>query len=54
MVCWENDDPVAITETWWDDSCIWNTGFENYKLFRRDKQDGGGRKGLPWIEEAGN
>lgn len=42
VVCWENDDPVAITETWWDDSCIWNTGFENYKLFRRDKQDRGG------------
>ena len=42
VMCLENYDLVAITETWWDDSHNWNTTIEGYRLFRRDRL---GRKG---------
>jgi len=37
-------DLVAITETWWNDSCDWSASMDGYKLFRRDRQGkrGGG------------
>ncbi|GAB0209080.1 hypothetical protein GRJ2_003373700 [Grus japonensis] len=35
-------DLVAITETWWDDSCDWSAAMDGYKLFRRDRH---GRRG---------
>ena len=28
---------VAITEMWWDDSHIWSTAMDGYKIFRRDR-----------------
>ena len=33
----ENSDLVTIMETWWDDSCDWNTMTEGCELFRRDR-----------------
>ncbi|KAK4805887.1 hypothetical protein QYF61_025754 [Mycteria americana] len=38
----ENDDMVAIRETWWDDSHNRSASTDGYKLFRRDKR---GRRG---------
>ncbi|GAB0209484.1 hypothetical protein GRJ2_003414100 [Grus japonensis] len=38
----ESYDLVAITETWWDESCDWRAVIDGYKLFRRDRQ---GRRG---------
>ncbi|PKU30689.1 rna-directed dna polymerase from mobile element jockey- hypothetical protein [Limosa lapponica baueri] len=50
----ESYDIVAITETWWDESCDWSVAGDGYKLFRRDRQ---GRRGggvalyvKEWIE----
>ena len=37
LICLENYDLVAITETWWDDSHNWNTTVEGYCIFRRDR-----------------
>lgn len=34
----ENQDMVAIAETWWDDFHNWSTASDGYKLFRRDRQ----------------
>ena len=42
MMCLENYDLVAITETWWDESHDWHTVIEGYSLFRMDRQ---GRRG---------
>ena len=36
----ENDDIVAITETWWDDSHDWSVAINGYKLFRKAKKEG--------------
>ena len=30
-------DPVAITETWWDESHDWSVAIDGYRLFRRDR-----------------
>ncbi|KAK4816775.1 hypothetical protein QYF61_022887 [Mycteria americana] len=38
----ENDDMVAITETWWDDSHNWSAAMDGYKFFSRDRR---GRRG---------
>ncbi|PKU34569.1 mitochondrial fission process protein 1 [Limosa lapponica baueri] len=38
----ENDDIVAIAETWWDDTPNWGAAMDGYKLFRSDRQ---GRRG---------
>jgi len=40
----ESYDPIAITETWWDESHDWNVALDGYRLFRRDRQGkrGGG------------
>ncbi|KAK4810454.1 LOW QUALITY PROTEIN: hypothetical protein QYF61_004234 [Mycteria americana] len=38
----EHYDLIAITETWWDESCNWSAVIDGYKLFRRDRQ---GRRG---------
>ena len=38
----QQDDAVAITETWWDDLCNHSAAMDGYKLFRRDRQ---GRRG---------
>jgi len=40
----ESYDPIALTETWWDESHDWIVAIEGYRLFRRDKrgQRGGG------------
>ena len=41
------DELTAIMETWWDESHDWNTLIEDYRLFRRDRQDRrGGRVAL--------
>ena len=42
MMKQENDDVVAITETWWHVSHDWSVPIDGYKLFRRDRQ---GRRG---------
>ncbi|KAK4832250.1 hypothetical protein QYF61_021602 [Mycteria americana] len=34
----EKCDIVAVTETWWDDSCNWSAAMDGYKLFRRQRQ----------------
>lgn len=33
---------IYIGETWWDKSCDWSAGIEEYQLYRMDRQ---GRKG---------
>ena len=38
MMCLENNDLVAIRETWWDESHDWRTVIQGYRLFRRDRQ----------------
>lgn len=50
----ESNDPIAITETWWDESHDRNVAFDSYRLFRKDRR---GRKGervalciQKWIE----
>ncbi|TRZ10882.1 hypothetical protein HGM15179_016231 [Zosterops borbonicus] len=42
MVQQQSYDVVAITETWWNDSCSWSTALNGYRLFRRDRK---GRRG---------
>jgi len=38
----ESYDPVAITETWWDECDDWSAAVNGYRLFRKDRQ---GRRG---------
>ncbi|KAK4830652.1 hypothetical protein QYF61_012495 [Mycteria americana] len=56
----ENDDIVAITETWWDDSHNWSAAMGGYKLFRRARQgrrgefdDGDDRVECLWVRIRG-
>lgn len=38
MVELENYDVITITETWWNNTCKWNTMIEGYKPFRKSRQ----------------
>ncbi|KAK4809957.1 hypothetical protein QYF61_002914 [Mycteria americana] len=44
----ESYDLVAITETWWDESCDWSVAINGYRLFRSDRPP---NQGEP-IDEA--
>ena len=52
MVHLENFGLIAIMETWWDDSCNWNTTIEGYKLLEGIGKVGGAGK-LPSIFKSG-
>jgi len=40
----ESYNPIALTETWWDESHDWSMATDGYRLFRKDRQGkrGGG------------
>jgi len=33
----ESYDPIALTESWWDDSHDWSMAINDYRLFRTDR-----------------
>lgn len=46
-------DLITNTETWWDKSRDWNTPTDSYKLFRRDRQEGGAGNlpSMDWLHK---
>ena len=45
-------DLVAITETWWDHFHDWSAAMDGYKLFRKDRQEGGVVAWLSMLKSA--
>lgn len=54
LVWSQRQDITGISDTWWDESCVWSALLDGYRFFRRDRQSRRGRKlalyVIDWVE----